>query len=253
MTELLAKDLTLQAGDTILLDQASFTLKPGELITLLGPNGAGKTSLIRASLGLEMPVSGTATLGDEALFDLSPQSRARQVSYLPQSRPLAWPNPVRDVVALGRFSYGAALGRLSQEDAAAVQNALASCDLLHLADRRTDTLSGGELARVHCARAFAAQTPLLIADEPIAALDPKHQFKILDLIQSYVSQGGGALVVLHDLGLAARYATRMIWMKGGRIIADGPTSETLSEARIEEIYGVKARIENGQVSLVEAL
>jgi len=135
------------------------------------------------------------------------------------------------------------LGRLKGLDAEAVDRALQACGLLELAGRRTDTLSGGELARVHCARAFAAEAPLLIADEPIAALDPRQQFRILDLIRTYVDQGGGALVVLHDIQLAARYASRMVWMKDGRIEADGPPSETLTAERMRDIYGVAARVE----------
>jgi len=250
MTELVAKNLSIQITDTKLLDHASFMLKPGEFVTVLGPNGAGKTSLLRASLGLEKTIAGEVTLGGDPISDLSPQARARRVSYLPQVRPLAWPNTVRDVVSLGRFSYGAGLGKLSPEDDQAVSEALVACELNNLAGRRTDTLSGGELARVHCARAFAATTPLLIADEPISALDPKHQFRILNLIKAYVDAGGGALVVLHDLSLAARYATRMIWMKDGQIVADGPPSETLTAERIEEIYGVKARINDNQISLL---
>ena len=148
---------------------------------------------------------------------MTPRRRARQLAYLPQNRPLAWPSPVRDVVALGRFAHGAVLGRLRGADRTAVERALAACDLQQLAGRSTATLSGGELARVHCARAFAAEAPLLIADEPVAELDPYHQFRVMDLIRAFVTEGGGALVVLHDLTLASRYASRLIWMKGGRI------------------------------------
>ena len=117
----------------------------------------------------------------------------------------------------------------------------------HLVDRSADTLSGGELARVHCARALATEAPLLIADEPTAALDPRHHFRILDLIKSFVDGGGGALLVLHDIELAARYATRLIWMKGGQIIADGPPEETLSAERLADVYQIKAEIVDGRV------
>ena len=180
---------------------------------------------------------------------MSPQRRARHLAYLPQSRPLAWPNPVRDVVALGCFSHGAALGRLRGADRDAVERALASCDLDEMAGRSTATLSGGELARVHCARAFAAEAPLLIADEPVAELDPYHQFRVMDLIRAFVDAGGGALVVLHDVTLAARYASRLIWTKNGRIVVDGPPTETLTAARLAEIYGVRGRVDGTKVEL----
>jgi len=249
MTSLIANNLTLSVKDATLIEAASFTLQPKELVVLLGPNGAGKTSLIRASLGLETPTSGTATLAGEDTRRLSPVARARSIAYLPQIRPLAWPNTVRDVVALGRFSHGAALGRLKGADAEAVERAIDACDLTRLAHRRADTLSGGERARMHCARAFAAEAPLLVADEPTAALDPRHQFRILDLIADYVKQGGGALVVLHDIHMAARYASRLIWMKDGRILADGTPAATLTSERLEAIYGIRAQIDNLRIDM----
>lgn len=249
MTELVATDLSVKVKDAALVDGASFRLRFGEFVVLLGPNGAGKTSLIRACLGLETPSSGDAQMDGENTATMSPIARARKVAYLPQIRPLAWPNSVRDVVALGRFSHGAALGRLKGADAEAVDRALTACDLAHLAHRSADTLSGGELARMHCARAFAAEAPLLIADEPSAALDPRHQFRILDLIAAFVESGGGALVVLHDLHMAARYASRLIWMKEGRILADGSPDETLTAERLESVYGVRARIEGRQIEI----
>lgn len=253
MTELKAIDLTLTIDDATLLEAASFSLSPGELVIVLGPNGAGKTSLIRTALGLQAPSAGHSTLEGKDTRQLSPSERARQIAYLPQTRPLAWPNQVQDVVALGRFSHGATLGRLTGIDAAAVDRAIVACDLTHLAHRSTDSLSGGELARVHCARAFATEAKLLIADEPTAALDPRHQFRILDLIKSYVDDGGGALLVLHDIELAARYATRLIWMKGGRIVADGPPSETLTAERLSDVYRVTARMDAGRLIMDGAL
>jgi iron complex transport system ATP-binding protein len=242
MSKLVAENLTLRIGGKMLVDDASFRLHPGELVVVLGPNGAGKTSLARASIGLARPSAGQATLDGRDTCTLSPTERARQVAYLPQQRPLAWPSSVRDVVALGRFSYGVTPGRLDAVNARAVEQAIVDCDLTLLAGRRTDTLSGGELARVHCARAFATGAPLLIADEPTAALDPRQQLRILDLVRRFVAQGGGALVVLHDIALAARYATRLLWMCGGKIVADGPTGDTLTAERIASVYGVQARI-----------
>lgn len=253
MTDLIARSLTVTAGDATLVGEASLSLAPGELVAILGPNGAGKTSLIRACMGLTKPDAGTVTLGGHDIAGISPIERARQIAYLPQIRPLAWPSRVRDVVALGRFSHGAALGRLTGADADAVDRAITACHLAHLADRRTDTLSGGELARVHCARAFAAEAPLLIADEPTAALDPRHQFQILDLIDAFVKNGGGALVILHDIALAARYAARLVWMKEGRIVMDGSPEDTLTAARLEEIYGVRARVDGRRVEMDGAL
>lgn len=253
MTDLTAQNITVKAGETTLVSAASFTLRPGELVALLGPNGAGKTTLLRAALGLQKPQGGHASIAGDDVQTLSPMLRARRLAYLPQTRPLAWPSRVIDIVALGRFSHGANLGRLRGADLGAVETAIAACDITHLKNRNADTLSGGELARVHCARAFAANAPLLIADEPVAALDPRHQFRVMDLLKSYVEGGGGALVVLHDIALAAKYASRLIWIKDGIIIADGSPEETLSEGRLSEIYGVKARVSGRSVTIDGAL
>ena len=246
---LCAQGLTVTAAGVTLVRDATFRLRPGELVTLLGPNGAGKTTLLRGAIGLKPCASGRARIDGQDTAHMVPRHRARRLAYLPQNRSLAWPNPVRDVVALGRFSHGAALGRLPGADRQAVERALTSCDLERLAGRSTATLSGGELARVHCARAFAAEAPLLIADEPVAELDPYHQFRVMDLIRDFVNRGGGALAVLHDVVLARRYADRFIWMKDGRIVAGGPPAETLSASRLAEIYAVRGRVEGDRVEI----
>lgn len=248
MTELVANNITVTAGSAKLVRDASLTLSPGELVAVLGPNGAGKTSLLRALLGLVDVASGKALLDGENCATLPATERAKHISYLPQRRPLAWPNKVRDIVALGRFAHGAALGKLGAQDADAVNGAIRACDLAQFAERNADTLSGGEIARVHFARALAACAPLLIADEPTAALDPLHQLGIAQLIRDFVDNGGGALVVLHDISLAARFADRLLWMQGGRIVASGSPAETLSSELIQNVYGVRAHVaqdENG--------
>ncbi len=246
---LTVENLCVQAGCKPLVENASLQLRRGELAALLGPNGAGKTSLLRGILGLAKGASGSVRLQGRELAELDPMERARQLAYLPQRRPLAWPSPVRDVVALGRHAWGCAAGRLGAEDAEAVHEALAACDLLELAERSVDTLSGGELARMHCARAFASKAPLLLADEPVASLDPKHRFKIMQLLRDHVLAGAGALVVLHDVSLAARFADRLIWMKNGRVVADGPPAETLDAPRLAEVYGVHSRVTGNRVEL----
>ena len=244
MTELIARNITVCADGATLVDDASLSLRPGELVAILGPNGAGKTSLLLAILGQIKVAGGTVELGGDDCFGLAPVERAKRISYLPQRRPLAWPNRVRDVVALGRFAHGATLGRLGPADAEAVDGAIGACDLDKLADRNTDSLSGGELARVHFARAMAAQAPLLMADEPVAALDPRHQFRIAELIRQFVKDGGGAVVVLHEVALAARFADRLVWMNGGRIVAEGSPRETLNSRIMAEVYGVRADVRN---------
>ncbi|WP_416877350.1 ABC transporter ATP-binding protein [Litorimonas sp.] len=251
--KLVAENITVKAQNSALVENASFSLLQGRLTALLGPNGAGKTTLLRAAMGLSKPEAGQVLIDGEDVQSLSPMRRARRVAYLPQRRPMAWPNTVRDVVALGRYSHGASLGRLKSKDAEAVDSAIEACDIVSLAHRKTDTLSGGEMARVHCARAFAAQAPLLIADEPVAALDPLHQFRVMDLLKDYTENGRGVLVVLHDISLAARYADHLIWMKDGRILADGSPEDTLTENRLADVYGVKSRVKRSKVTIEGAL
>ena len=242
--------LCVDINNTHLVKDVSFALKRGELVVLLGPNGAGKTTLLKACLNIIPKASGTVTYDDTPAADLSPQSLARAVAYLPQIQPLTWPNRVKDIVALGRFAYGANPSTLKGEDQKAVDQALSDCELSHMTDRSAETLSGGEQARLHFARVLAAQTPFLLADEPVAALDPHHQFKVLGLIRHYVDAGNGALVILHDIALAARYADRLLWVKDGHLKADGSVSKTLTAERLKEIYNVDAKINGTRVELL---
>lgn len=251
MTKLVANYVSFSRKGSPILKPCSAQIRPGKLTALLGPNGAGKTSLLRIMLSLETPESGNVHLNDKLVSELSVTERAKALAYLPQIRPLAWPNRVYDVVALGRFAYGGGLGRLSPADKTAIDKAIADCDLSDLANRRADTLSGGELARMHCARAFAAQTPLLIADEPIAALDPRHQLRILKLIRNYVNAGGGALIVLHDMNHALKFADDILLMKDGEIIARGVAEDTLTPQNIKAAFDVKATFNYDQIIISE--
>lgn len=240
MTALVARGITVRVHGRTLVDAADLEVASGRLTVLLGPNGAGKTSVLRAAIGLAPRAGGQAMLDGQDTAHLRPEARARTLAYLPQARPLAWPQRVRDIVALGRFAHGGALARLGAEDAQAVERALAACDLTALADRAADTLSGGELARVHLARALAAEAPLIVADEPVAGLDPLHQHRVMAGLRGFVAQGGGAMAVLHDLDLAQRYADDLLWMKEGRIVARGSVADTMTPERVAEVYGVRA-------------
>lgn len=242
MAELCVHDVAVTLAQRDVLRGASLRVMSRELVVLLGPNGAGKTMLLRAVLGLVNRRRGSVRLDGDDPALLSAAERARRLSYLPQSRPLAWPLRVRDMVALGRFAHGASPERLGNEDAAAVERALVACDLQRLADRPCDTLSGGELCRAHMARAMAGEASILLADEPTEALDPLHQHQVLSLIRAYADAGNGALVVLHEAALAARFADRLAWMRDGRIVADGPPDQTLTPERMAEVYDVRATV-----------
>ena len=242
MPDLTVSGLSVALGGRTIVDDASLQVGRGELVALLGANGAGKTTLLRGLLGLVPRTHGTVAIGGDDPARLGAAERARRIAYLPQVRPLAWPIRVRDLVALGRFAHGVALGRLSPIDADAVERALTVCDLTAFAGRAVTTLSGGELARVHVARAISAEAPLLITDEPTAALDPLHQHQVMRLLRTSADAGCGVLVVTHDIGLAAQFADRLAWMAAGRVVADGLPEATLTADRIAQVYGVSATV-----------
>ena len=244
MNMLEAKNLSYAAAGAPLVANASFALEAGTFTALIGPNGSGKTTLMRLALGLLPPAAGAATIWGRPVADLSLSERARKVAYLPQLRPLVWPQPVGDIVALGRFAYGAALGRLSSDDQAAVARAIEACRLEGFEERAADTLSGGELARVHLARALAAETPLIMADEPVAALDPRYQHETMQLFSKLASEGRSVLTVVHDLELAMRYADRVLWMHKGKVVAAGTPLETCTRERLGEIFGIDAQVQS---------
>jgi iron complex transport system ATP-binding protein len=241
--------VTLHRGATEVVRAVSLHVEAGAFVAVLGPNGAGKTSLLRAAVGLTKPSAGVVLVNGVAVTAMAPRMRAQAVAYLPQDRPLAWPLAVRDVVGLGRFAYGARLGRLAPDDRAAIVSALAACDLAHLADRRTDALSGGEVARVHLARVLASGARLLVLDEPIAALDPAHAFMVMQVLQRFVRDGGAVLASLHDVALADRFASRVVLLHRGGVAADGPPSQTLTPAHLREVFGVSMLRVDGRLVL----
>lgn len=242
MAEWLIDGLGVSLGGRRVVENVSAVVRSGELVGLVGANGAGKSSLLRAALGLLPADAGSSRIDGTETARMRPQERARQIAYLPQARPLAWPLCVADVAALGRFSHGVPGGRLGAADQEAVARALAATGLSGFAARRTDQLSGGELARVHIARALAAEAPLLAADEPTAGLDPAQALAVMETVKGYCARGGAALVILHDLALAARYADRVLVLADGRLIADGSPREALAPGVLAAAFGLRGRI-----------
>jgi len=213
----------------------------GEVVGLVGPNGAGKSTLMRAAAG-QIAFTGTIMLGDQPVTGLDAAERARRVAFLAQGRTIAWPANVADLVDLGRLAHRPAFARPSAADRAAVAAAMALLDIARLASRRATELSGGEQARVLAARAVAQDAPLLLADEPVAGLDPAHQIGLMAALRRLAGQGKAVLVSMHDLTLAARWCDRIALMAGGRIVADGPPGEVLDAGRLGSVFGVTAHV-----------
>lgn len=232
-------DLTVAFNGRAVVSHVDLRLATGEMVGLIGPNGAGKTSLVRAAAGL-LPHDGTIMLDGIDTAGLSRRDRARQVAYLAQGATVHWPIRARDLVALGRLPFLSSLRRPTDHDSAAIGRAMDRTDVTAFADRDVRTLSAGERARVLLARALAAEAPLLLADEPVAALDPYHQLHIMGLLREYAAAGAVVLVVLHDLSLAARYCHRLALMHDGRLMTIGPPDDVLSESNLESAYHIKA-------------
>jgi iron complex transport system ATP-binding protein len=225
--------LTVARNGRRAIDGATLSLSPGEFVGLIGPNGAGKTTLLRAALGLQRS-EGRSSLAAMPLLE-----RARTAAFLPQTREVAWPVSVEMLVGLGRNPHLAG-ARASAADREAVAAALARLDIASLAARPVTTLSGGELARALIARLLAQDTPFLLADEPIAGLDPAAQITVMRLFAELAAEGRGLLVALHDLGLAARHCTRLVALNDGRVVADGPPTEVLSPDLLAKVFGITA-------------
>jgi iron complex transport system ATP-binding protein len=233
-------NLSATLGKREVLTRISLTANVGEFVAVVGPNGAGKTTLLRAIAGL-IPAHGLIAFRGAPLTEMRLRHRARAIAYLPQGNVFHWPLTVTEVVGLGRLPQMQGAG-LSDEDRAAVRAAMERTGTLEFASRPVTTLSGGERARVAIARVLATGGPLILADEPTASLDLRHQIAVLDLLRRHADASGIVVAVLHDLGLAARHADRIVILDGGRIVADAPPREALTPDRLAETFGVRADV-----------
>ncbi len=240
MSLLEVRGITYRRGAQLLLQDIDLDLQAGQVLGVIGPNGAGKSTLLRLLAGLARPQSGTVKLDGQDIHTHSAATRARAIGYHPQHALMHWPMAVAAVVALGRYAHGASLETLGETDHAAISAALTRCGLETLIARRADQLSGGELARVHIARLLAGQHRLLLADEPIANLDPRYQMEILQALRVHAQERGAAIVVLHDLNIAARHCDQLLLLAAGRVVSAGTPRAVLTAARVAEIFAVPA-------------
>ena len=238
MTMLAVRGITVSRGGRLLLQDVDLVLQAGDVLGVIGPNGAGKSTLLRVLAGLATPAAGSVQLDGQDIHQQSAAARARAIGYHPQHALLHWPLAVAAVVALGRYAHGASLDALSPLDHQAIATAIAWCGLEPLINRRSDQLSGGELARVHIARLLAGEHRLLLADEPIANLDPRYQMEILQALRAHAQQRGGAVVVLHDLNIAARNCDSLLLMAAGQVVSAGTPREVLTAARVADVFAV---------------
>jgi iron complex transport system ATP-binding protein len=237
---LTARDLNVKLAGRAVLSDISLSLSSGQMVALVGPNGAGKTTLLRALAGL-LPSDGAVDVGGDALSALSLRDRAKRFGYLPQGHLVHWPLPVRDIVALGRYPHGATdPARLTPGDAEAVLRAMQAADVVEFSARRVTELSGGERSRVALARVFAVEAPVILADEPTASLDPRHQIDVMKGLRAAADRGTLVIVVTHDLGLAGRFADSVLVLSQGRLVAQGAPADALSEQVMADVFRVSA-------------
>jgi iron complex transport system ATP-binding protein len=251
-----AEGVVVRFGATRAVDGVTLSLGEGELVALVGPNGSGKSTLLEALLGARKPDAGSVRLSGVPVDAIPPRERARTLTMVAHATLPDFAIRARDVVALGRLPYERAFGGSTDADEAAIDAALAATDTTSLAGRTLGTLSSGELQRVHLARAFAQGASVILLDEPTANLDPLHQLAAMRLLRAFVERGGSALVVLHDLTLAARHCDRVLVLERGRVRAEGRPADALRESLLAEVFGVRARVglgEGGAVDHVVAL
>lgn len=233
-----ARSLSVSIQSRELVSNASLHIAGGELVGLIGPNGAGKSTLLRAMLGIREKSTGVITLNDGDFLAMPGRERARSVAFLPQERRVEWRLPAYDIVMLGRYPHQAGFGGPTPEDRAAVDRALDAVDGHGLCDRPVSVLSGGERTRILLARALAVEAPILLVDEPIAALDPYHQLHVMEILRERARKGAGVLAVIHDLTLAQRFMDRLILMDASQIVAEGPPDAVLTAERLATVYRI---------------
>ncbi|MFQ3562866.1 heme ABC transporter ATP-binding protein [Streptomyces gramineus] len=229
-----AEGLHVRFGARAVLAGVDLVARAGEVVALVGPNGAGKSTLL-AALAADVPAAeGAVRVFGRPVAEWTAAELALRRAVLPQAAALSFPFTVADVVRMGRAPHVTAT---PLEDGRAVADAMAATEVTDFAARPFSALSGGERARVALARVLAQRAPLLLLDEPTAALDLKHQELVLRLCRERARHGEAVVVVLHDLALAAAYAHRVVILRSGRVAADGPPAEVFEDGLLSEVYG----------------
>lgn len=248
MSVLAAEDLSVVINGARLLDGLSGSARAGRLTGLIGPNGAGKSTLLRSLLRLQEADAGHITWAGEDITARRPHQLSHVFAYLAQAQTVHWPLTVEALAALGRRPAYTPFAGLTETDQAAIDRAIAQTGLEAMRHRAITSLSGGEHARALLARVLASDAPVVLADEPVAALDPYHQLNILDILKGLAADGRVVVIVLHDLSLARRYCDDVILMDAGQVAAQGPSAEVLTAETLEPVYRV--RLDLGETGAV---
>lgn len=238
--ELIFSGISLVKGGAEILHGVSGGFRAGEVTAILGPNGAGKSSLLHCLAALEPNAGGSVTLDGASLASMKARDRARRIGFLPQQAEVHWNISVHALVSLGRLAHNGG-GALSPADEEVVESVMADMDIAQFAQRPALSLSGGERARVLLARVLAGEPRWLLADEPLASLDPAHQLTVLRHLRRAAQQGAGVAVIVHDVNHAARIADHVVLMKDGAILADGGPETVLTPEWLGRAFSVPFR------------
>ncbi|MBO0979514.1 ABC transporter ATP-binding protein [Microbacterium sp. SD291] len=238
-SRLRAADVTIGYDRRIISTELSVAIPDRSFTVIVGPNASGKSTLLRALSRLVVPSAGEVLLDGRAIRSYRAKEVARRVGLLPQTSVAPDGIRVRDLVARGRFPHQSIMRPWAERDEAAVEEAMKATGVSDLADRLVDELSGGQAQRVWVAMVLAQQTPLLLLDEPTTFLDIAHQIELLELLTDLHESGSTLVAVLHDLNHAARYATHLIAMKGGAVVAEGAPGEIVTAELVHEVFGLE--------------
>lgn len=236
------KSVTFAYGAQVVLQDINLCLGAGEMVGLLGPNGSGKSTLLLVLAGVLQPGQGEVRVAGQAIQAASARWRARQMASVPQRLEVSFPFQCLSVVLMGRYPHLQGWGDYSRQDLEVALSAMEQTGTLPLASRPLPEVSGGEAQMVMIARALAQEAPILLLDEATSALDAAHKIQIFDLLRQKHRQGTTVLGVMHDLNLAALYCERLVFLKQGRIMADGPKAETFTADILSELYETEIRV-----------
>jgi iron complex transport system ATP-binding protein len=234
--------VAVRLGPRAVLAGVDLEVAPGEVVGLLGRNGAGKTTLLRVASGALAPDAGRVLLEGRAQESIERRERARIVALVPQDTQLAFPFSVAELVLMGRTPHLGWLGFESAHDLDVARDAMARMGIAALADRSVLTLSGGERQLAMVARALAQEPRLLLLDEPTAFLDLRHRLEVLTVVRALAAAGTSALVVSHDLGVAARFCDRLVLLGDGRVLASGPPRAVLTPDLLRAAFGIEVEL-----------
>lgn len=241
MNALEVSGVSLSLGDNPVLKDVSTRFERGRITAVLGANGAGKSTLLACLAGLRAPDAGHVALDGTDVIRMNRRERARRIGFLPQSPEVHWDIDVSTLVELGRLPHRGRFAH-SEGDEAAVTRAMKATDITQFATRSAQQLSGGERARVLLARVLAGEPEWLLADEPLASLDPAHQLDVLGLMRAIAAQGTGVILVMHDLSHAARVADDILLLREGRVVTQGRRDDVIGAEQFRQAFDIEVHI-----------